>query len=117
MASDDKEYTMKLDFFGTQGAYHCMMNTEVKGRSDARNHGRVVKAIKESCMKMKSELEGEFVGGTFDLNQDRFKYLKDSVKRQFDKGIPGSFGEAYCALADALDVAEETADKEEKPKA
>lgn len=99
-------YLLKLDFYGTQGAYHALMNTEVKGRSAARNHDRVMKAIKTSCMRMRSEVDGDFIGGDITLDEDRFKYLQEIARKKIETGVPGSVGEAYCALTEELDNAD-----------
>ncbi len=113
MSKDGKTYAVKLDFFGTQGVYHLLMNTEVKGRSDSRNHSNCLKAVKSHCMNMKGDLDGEFVGGDLSLTEDRFKYLKEAAKKKLETGVPGSFGEAYCSLMDSLDTAQDAADKDD----
>jgi hypothetical protein len=109
----DKKYTVVLDFYGTQGAWHALMQTEVKGRSASRNHDRCMKAIKTSCMKMRSEVDGDFVGGTITLDQDRFTYLKDIAEKKLTAGVPGSVGEGYAALLDAMDSAKDETEKVE----
>ena len=107
----DLKYTLTLDFYGTQGAWHALMGTEVKGRSASRNHDRCLKALKTGCMKMRAETEGDFVGGTITLNADQFTYLKDITEKKLTSGVPGTVGEGYCALLDALDAAKDAAEK------
>lgn len=107
--ADEKKYTLKLDFHGTQGAWHVLMNTEVKGRSASRNHDRVVKALKQSCMRMRGEVDGDFVGGEFTLDEDRFKYIKDIANKKIETGVPGAVAEAYNSLLDALEASADAA--------
>lgn len=107
----DLKYTIVADFYCTQGAWHALMQTEVKGRSAARNHDRCIKAVKTNCMKMRSEMDGDFVGGTMVLDHDRYTYLKDITEKKLTAGVPGTVGEGYTALLDALDAAKDLAEK------
>lgn len=114
MSKEDQKYAVKLDFAGTQATWHVLMNTEVKGRSDSRNHSRLIKLLKAGCMKPNSERENDFdfKGGSVELDGDKFKYLKEVIQKKLDVGIAGSLSEAYCSLLDALDDAKEATDND-----
>lgn len=109
----DKPYRITLDFFGTQGAWHALMQTEVKGRSQVRDHSRAFRALKTQCMKMTTETEGTFIGGTIELDESRYDYLREIADKKLTAGVPGTVGEGYAALLDAMDVAKAEHDKVE----
>jgi hypothetical protein len=106
MSTEDRKYTLTLDIFGTQGAWHVLMNSEVKGRSDSRNHNRAVKALKAGCMKEKENKDFDFVGGTMVVTEDSYKFFKELARKKLDAGIQSALGEAYFQLFEAFDVAE-----------
>lgn len=116
MSKEDPTYKITLDFPGTQAAWHVLMNTEVKGRSDSRNHSRLIKLLKAGCMVKNEDRENdfEFKGGSFVADVDKFKYLKEVTQKKLETGISGALTEAYCSLMDSLDEAKEAADMVEK---
>lgn len=118
---------MEFSKQATAAAWHALRNTQVKGRSEARLHAAVTRAIKSGAMRPRAEdLERlaksekvevkdlapatidreidnfQFIGGTVALSDLEFGYLNDVVTDQLDAGVPGEMGRGYGELVDVL---------------
>lgn len=111
----------------TAAAWHALRNTQVKGRSEARLHAAVTRAIKAGAMRARMEdlerlakqenvavinlpqatIEREienfqFIGGAVVIGELEIGYLDDVVTKQLDAGVPGEMGRGYGELVEAL---------------
>jgi hypothetical protein len=103
---------------------HAMSNTEAKRRVELRKHSKITRAYNAGCTdKEETVFNGvkqdivRFRAGELVLpDEDTFKYLKDSVDRRIELGIPGTLTDGYDCLADAVEKKKDELDKAEPDK-
>jgi len=102
-----EEYTFDISKIITASIWWLLTSIEVKGRTAARDHSRVVRALKKEAFLMDTDFNGRLMGGKFTLDEDRFKYLKKICDQQMEgRGIEGQHVEGIDALLDMMDEIE-----------
>lgn len=110
----DKVFKVKLTDVSVTALWHCMMNfVQPKGSVESRTHSKITKAIRVDCCDAKKNF---LSSSTLTLDEDRFKYVKTSVKDMLDKGIGGHLAEGCVDLLDSFDDAEKEQEKAEEKK-
>lgn len=113
------DFAIALSHAAISAVNHVLSSTEPKGRSEIRNHSRIVKILKSDCMEEKEENNQKLTvskEGSLVLDEDKFKYFKEILKEKITKPIPGVLSTGYTELLDAIDAAEEAVSKKEDKK-
>jgi len=115
------EIKLKLSREAATALNHAMSNTEAKRRTELRKHSKITRAFSAGCTdKEETFFNGvkqditRFRAGELCLpDEDTFKYLKESVDRRIELGIPGTLTDGYDCLADVVDAMKDALDKAE----
>jgi hypothetical protein len=98
--------SLNLTLLAAAAAWHTLTQTQVKGRVDARKHGKVSKALKAqgACMTPSEGQRGnfDFKEGVVSLDEDTFDYFTDIVDDQLERGVGGTHGEGYGDLVEEI---------------
>lgn len=106
---------LNLTLLAAAAAWHTLTQTQVKGRVDARKHGKVSKALKAegACMVPIENSRGnfDFKEGAVSLDQDTFEYFTDIVDDLLERGVGGTHGEGFGDLVEEIQKHEPSKEK------